>query len=527
MLHCGLQNNNDGTVTVAAGLKLWQLYQQLDAIGLAMPNSGTQCTQTIAGVMATATHGTGNTGSMASQIRGFRIVLANGNTVTASATQNVDLYNTARVGYGALGVITAYTLAVVPQFKLERIVIGPFPIADIKGYMDKFRQMYDGRASFTYYPYANDNPNNAIIILYVPTNAAITSGGGCWQPGPFGTPVTPAPTNVYPSGQWPAGTNGCVDISYKAMVLQGGTFEGCPNAYGTAMEMIVPEANVYDVLNEFMAYENSVRNQYDANKGILGQTDVRFVAADNIWLSPYNGRTAAVLSVSIIGEENTQYTGDPAQIARYLRDGLQRIALQYNGRPHPGKQSYFDANLMKSVYPNYCDFVQTRYTYDPNGVFTNPWLETLFNPHQQQVNPDGSTTPMCICPTKAVCASQVSQAPTPAASVAPGGATTLSMTRFPAPGTLTPLAGKFTGFPGGAHASDYKVILYLQGAGGGANNWWVKPQPNAAAIVNNDGTWTIENWASYPQGDVNFASFEVYLVPLSQAVPNGTHDMLL
>jgi FAD/FMN-containing dehydrogenase len=487
-----VQNNGDNTVTVSGGMKLWQLYEALAADGLALPNSGTQCTQTVAGALSTATHGTGDTGSMSSQIVSMRIVLANGETRVLSATQNVDLFNAARVGYGALGIITTVTLAVVPQFKLERIIIGPLPVADVKGYVTKLRGMYDGRVSMTYYPYAS-TVNNAIIILYAPTTADINE---CWKSG-LGAPVTPAPATVFPDG-WPAGTQACVDLAYKAMVLQGGTFEGCPNAYGTAMEMVVPEENAFDVLNWLIQYQNSpdVRNQYNENNGVLGQTDVRFVAADDIWLSPYYNRNSVVISSSILGNENTHFTGTEAQVATYLRDGLQAIALNYGGRAHPGKQNFFTADLMKQAFDHFCDFVQVRADVDPQGLFSNQWLETLFNVHVATVGAGGDTVVNCICPGEPVCQVAPSTNPSAQPSTNPAG-TTLTMTAFPAPGSTTPIGGRFTNLPTTVTPTDYKVILYLQAASGGAN-WWIKPQPDSATALAADGTFLIPGWATYP-----------------------------
>jgi hypothetical protein len=82
----------------------------------------------------------------------------------------------------------------------------------------------------------------------------------------------------------------------------------------------------------------------------------------------------------------------------------------------------------------------------------------------------------------------------------------IRLTAFPAPGTLTDVAGTVTGLPGGS----YKAVLYLE-AGNGA--MWIKPQPGSSAPLDAGGNFRFTNWAAYPPGDVNFVSLRVYIVP--------------
>ena len=75
--------------------------------------------QSIAGAMATCTHGTGpKLGCISTLVSAFRLVLANGTVVVADASTNVDIFNAARAGIGALGVVSSVTLKTVPQWKM-------------------------------------------------------------------------------------------------------------------------------------------------------------------------------------------------------------------------------------------------------------------------------------------------------------------------------------------------------------------------------------------------------------------------
>jgi FAD/FMN-containing dehydrogenase len=110
-----------GLVTVEAGCPLRVLNASLQARGLSLANMGDIQAQTVAGAIQTGTHGTGrDIGGMAAQVAGLEMVLADGTVVSCSADSPGDgLFDAARVGLGALGVVTAVTFRVVPAFLLE------------------------------------------------------------------------------------------------------------------------------------------------------------------------------------------------------------------------------------------------------------------------------------------------------------------------------------------------------------------------------------------------------------------------
>lgn len=87
--------------------------------GLSLTNMGDIMEQTVSGATSTGTHGTGrDSASIAAQIRGLELVTADGSILTCSATENPDVFAAARVGIGALGIVTAITFAVEPIFLL-------------------------------------------------------------------------------------------------------------------------------------------------------------------------------------------------------------------------------------------------------------------------------------------------------------------------------------------------------------------------------------------------------------------------
>ena len=109
-----------GRITVDAGIDLTTLCQVLDANGLALTNMGDVRVQTLAGALQTGTHGCGRaTGTFADMVVGLELVLGDGLIVTVDANNDPDLFNSARVGLGAFGIVTAITLAVEPRFRLH------------------------------------------------------------------------------------------------------------------------------------------------------------------------------------------------------------------------------------------------------------------------------------------------------------------------------------------------------------------------------------------------------------------------
>ena len=119
-----------GLVRVEGGITLHRLSRELHLRGLALPNLGDIDAQSVAGAIATATHGTGaRLGNLSVQVEGLELVLGDGSTRELTAADG-DLLRAARVGLGALGVVVAVTLRCVPAFRL-RGIDRPEPLEDV------------------------------------------------------------------------------------------------------------------------------------------------------------------------------------------------------------------------------------------------------------------------------------------------------------------------------------------------------------------------------------------------------------
>ncbi|KAL1963633.1 hypothetical protein VTN77DRAFT_7954 [Rasamsonia byssochlamydoides] len=108
-----------GIVTVEAGIRLRDLGVELEKHGLTLPNLGSIDSQSIAGVIATGTHGSSlHHGLLSECIVALSVTLANGQTVRCSATNNPSLFRAALVSLGALGIVTEVSLKAEPAFRI-------------------------------------------------------------------------------------------------------------------------------------------------------------------------------------------------------------------------------------------------------------------------------------------------------------------------------------------------------------------------------------------------------------------------
>ena len=134
---CSTSTAASGLVRAEAGIRLHRLVRELHAHGLALPNLGDIDAQSLAGALATGTHGTGaQLGNLASSVEAMELVLADGSELTVDGG---DELRAARVGLGALGVVAAVTLRCVPAFRLHA-VDRPLPLDEVLGELDRARR---------------------------------------------------------------------------------------------------------------------------------------------------------------------------------------------------------------------------------------------------------------------------------------------------------------------------------------------------------------------------------------------------
>ncbi|WP_251095257.1 D-arabinono-1,4-lactone oxidase [Streptomyces sp. Caat 7-52] len=351
------------TVTVEAGTPLKRLNAALAREGLSLTNMGDIMEQTVSGATSTGTHGTGReSASIAAQIKGLELVTADGSVLSCSEKENPDVFAAARIGLGALGIVTAITFAVEPLFLLTARE-EPMPLDRVLG---EFDQLWAENEHFEFYWFphtgsTNTKRNNRSAGPEQPVGQLAG-----WFEDEF------LSNGVFQAAQWvgraaPAAIPAIARISSKA--LSARTYTDIPYKVFTSprrvrfveMEYAVPRAAVVETLRELRAMvdRSGVRVSFPV--------EVRTAPADDITLSTASGRDSAYIAVHMF--RGTPYQG-------YFT-AAERIFTAHEGRPHWGKVHTRDAEYFARVYPRFGEFTALRDRLDPERLFQNDYLRRV------------------------------------------------------------------------------------------------------------------------------------------------------
>lgn len=355
-----------GTVTVLAGTPLHLLNERLHALELAVHNLGDIDRQTLAGAIATGTHGTGGTrASLSAQVEAFETVIADGSLVQASATENADLFHAGRVGLGALGILTAVTLMVEPTFCLEAVE-EPMSWDEAVGRYDELVAS-NQHVDMYWFPHTDQmmtKRNNRTLDDSRPlsrTRAWVddellsnTVFGAMNRLGNAVPRIVPA-LNRFSAGALSA--RGYSDASHRV-------FTSPRRVVFKEMEYAVPREAGIPALVE-------VRRLVDRSPWRIGfPVEIRCTPADDIWLSTSGGRESVYLAFHV--HERADHTAYFAEVERLLRG--------YDGRPHWGKLHTRTADDLAPAYEHWSDFRRVRDQVDPDRTFANPYLDRALGP---------------------------------------------------------------------------------------------------------------------------------------------------
>ncbi|WP_413806773.1 D-arabinono-1,4-lactone oxidase [Streptomyces sp. OE57] len=352
-----------GTVTVAAGTSLRQLNETLSAHGLSLVNMGDIMEQTVAGATSTGTHGTGrDSASIAAQIKGLELVTADGSVLRCSAEENPEIFAAARIGLGALGVVSEITFGVEPEFLLSARE-EPMPFDRV---MADFEQLVAENEHFEFYWFphtgnCNTKRNNRSTGPAAPVGRVsgwvddeLLSNGIFQVACSVGRAV-------------PATIPGIAKISSRA--LSARTYTDIPYKVFTSprrvrfleMEYAVPREAAVTVLRELKATVER------SGLRVSFPVEVRTAPADDIPLSTASGRETAYIAVHL-------YRGTPH---RAYFTAAEQIMIAHGGRPHWGKLHSRDAAYLAGVYPRFGEFAAVRDRLDPDRLFTNDYLRRV------------------------------------------------------------------------------------------------------------------------------------------------------
>lgn len=354
------------TVTALAGTQLKAFNAALADLGLSLHNMGDIAEQTLAGAISTGTHGTGGRAAgLAAQVVGLELVTGTGAVVRATAAENPDILDLARVGLGALGILTTITFAVEPLFLL-RAEEQPMSWDDALASFDDLTAQHD-HVDMYWFPHTDR--------MLTKRNTRAGTDLSLAEPLPrwrarfdddllanrvFG--LQTAALNAIPRATPAAnrfaarmlGPRTYTDIAHRVFTTER-------NVVFREMEYAVPRAAGLDVLRACRAaFERS-------GLTVSFPVEIRVAPADDVPLSTGHGRDSFYLAL---------HTHRRADHAAYF-GLLEPILRDHDGRPHWGKLHTLDAAELASRYARFADFLELRDRLDPDRVFTNPYLDRV------------------------------------------------------------------------------------------------------------------------------------------------------
>jgi alditol oxidase len=341
------------TVTVESGMKYGELAPLLQEKGYALHNLASLPHISIAGAVATATHGSGiKNGNLSTAVSAIEFVNASGDIVNLSKAKDGEQFYGAVVSLGALGVVTKLTLDLQPAFNVRQMVYRNLPMQELE---KNFETIMSAGYSVSFFTdWRNKNISEVWVKQKVESNDAAPPSEL------FGAKL--AEKNLHPIETESA--ENCTE----QMGVPGPWYERLPHfkmgfkpSAGKELqsEYFVPIENAY---NAMMAMEK-LSEKISPHLFI---SEIRTIAADNFWMSPCYNKTCVAL--------HTTWKQEDAVMG--LLPLIEEQLAPFNARPHWAKLFTIAPSVLQSRYEKLNDFKQLLNQHDPNGKFKNEFLST-------------------------------------------------------------------------------------------------------------------------------------------------------
>ncbi|GAA2729206.1 FAD-binding protein [Streptomyces nogalater] len=335
------------TVRVCGGVRYAELAQAVHARGLALPNMASLPHISVAGSVATGTHGSGvDNGPLAVAVREVELLTADGSTV--SIGRGDARFDGAVTSLGALGVVTALTLDLEPAYEVEQYVFTELPLEGLD-----FEAVAGAAYSVSLFTDWRRPGFRQVWVKRRTDQPAVDF--------PWAEPATEA---LHPVPGMPAAN--CT----RQSGVPGPWHERLPHfraeftpSSGAEIqsEYLLPRAAAVDALHAVDAVRETVA-------GVLQTCEVRTVAADAQWLSPAHARDSVALHFTWVRDEAAVLP-----VVRRLEEAL----APFGPRPHWGKVFGIPAADLRDRYTRLADFRELVHALDPAGTFTNVFVREL------------------------------------------------------------------------------------------------------------------------------------------------------
>jgi alditol oxidase len=347
------------TVTVGAGVTYGQLAPVIDAHGFALHNLASLPHISVVGACATATHGSGNNnGNLTTAVSAMQLVAQDGSLHTISRAQNPDNFPGAAVHLGSLGVLTAITLDLQPTFQVAQSVYQNLSFDQLEHNLDAIFASGYSVSLFT------DWQQHRATQVWI--KKRVDSG----KPYTF-------PTDFYGAKLSAVDLHPITGHSAESCTEQRGIpgpwYERLPHfrmnftpSSGAELqtEYFVPREHGYEAI---LAVEQ-LRDRITPH---LFVTELRTIAADNLWVSPCYQRPSMAI----------HFTWKPEwPEVRQILPLIEAKLEPFNARPHWAKLNTISPARLASLYPKLADFRSLLTQQDQHGKFRNQYINTeIFN----------------------------------------------------------------------------------------------------------------------------------------------------
>jgi xylitol oxidase len=337
-------------VTVSAALRYGDLVTRLHAQGYALANLASLPHISVAGAVATGTHGSGDGNrNLATAVAALELVTADGDLLTVDRATDGDRFAGMVVGLGALGVVTRVTLDLVPTFDVRQYVLtdldrGSLDAAFGSAYsVSLFTDWRSSRFDLAWRKQlAGEPPPPAGWLGMTPADAP-------HHPVP-GMPAENCTPQLGSPGPWHE------RLPHFRLGFTPSSGDELQSEYHVPRAAAAPALAALDAVRDRIA-------------PVLQVCEVRTVAADQLWLSPQYGRDSLAIHFTWVGDE--------AAVAPVVAAVEDRLA-PFTPRPHWGKVFSLSPAAVAAAWPRHADFADLLTELDPAGKFRTDLLDRYF-----------------------------------------------------------------------------------------------------------------------------------------------------
>jgi alditol oxidase len=342
---------------VAAGVRYAELARYLDDKGFALPNLASLPHISVAGACATATHGSGTrSGCLATSVSGLEMITADGDLVAIG--RGSEHFDGTVVGLGALGIVVSVTLDLVPAFRMRQWVYEDLPLEVLDDHFDDLAACAYSVGFFT------DWREPRLTQIWIGQRADEDEPSLVTAPW-FTARPAPAPRHPVPGFS----AANCT----QQLGVPGPWHDRLPH-FRPAAE---PSSAGNELHSEYMVSSqdairalHAVRSIGERIHPVLQVCEIRTVAADGLWMSPFLGRDSVCMHFTWIADMRAVL---PAV------ELVERQLAPLGARPHWGKIFSISPADMRPLYPRLDDFAGLARRHDPKGKFGNAFLDRYLN----------------------------------------------------------------------------------------------------------------------------------------------------